>query len=815
MNQDLLIKLASGRAILFAGAGFSASARNMNGDKNLPLSKDLAKEISKIGNFQETTDLRMASEYFFENICKKDESKKDILVDYLYKVFTIQESNYSYDTILTVPWKRIYTTNYDDLIEVSAKKNSINLRAVDIDDSTELHTNKNLCVHINGYIHKLDRENINTRFKISESSYLNSNSFEHSNWHYIFKNDFETCSAIIFAGYSLYDMEIKKILFENPKLKDKIYFIQRQQESDEMEDFMFQRYGHLLKIGIDGFSKLISENSTYFQESSQEAFFPLAFEKYELSENMITTIGEKEIESFLRYGDLSKASMEYGMTTMNPEPFLIIREKLNSLLQLIKENKIIVITSELGNGKSIFLREASLQLTIQGYDVLRMIDSSADYITDIDNLVKSGKQVIIIVDSYSNYYDLFEYFLKINAPGIKLVLAERTSTHHMLLQKIQKNINIKELNIDILTDIEVKSLIDILDFSAFWGEHRLTSTSQKEKYIKEKCKKQLSLVLLDILNSRQIKEKISILLNDKLQDTDIKKSIFLICMLDVMDISISLSLIDELSSQSFAMQSFTNADELRQLVFVNLFDHEISTKSSIYSLHLLNEHFDPQYVIGECLNILEKLDNEFKQNYTLDETRNSIRKNIFRFNFIESIISKNKTGNLVAYYERMKSRIPSIIREPQYWLQYGMANIAFNKYEYAEKYLNEAYTQAMHREKYDTVKIDNQKARLNIKKASQGSIDQNEAFRLFFEADELLAKSSNDVFKFKIVLEYAKFFSSYEENFPNKYKPQFKNACQNRYNELMSIKNFDIYSFKQQYVFRMVDELLLRLTKSL
>ncbi|WP_435868365.1 hypothetical protein, partial [Escherichia coli] len=70
-------------------------------------------------------------------------------------------------------------------------------------------------------------EDLTSKIKLSDSSYLSPDSFVNSDWYYHFKKDLETASAIVFMGYSMYDMDVKKFLFENPELQEKTYFVVR------------------------------------------------------------------------------------------------------------------------------------------------------------------------------------------------------------------------------------------------------------------------------------------------------------------------------------------------------------------------------------------------------------------------------------------------------------------------------------------------------------------------------------------------------------------------------------------------------------
>jgi hypothetical protein len=117
---------------------------------------------------------------------------------------------------------------------------------------------------------RAEPEDLASKIKLSDSSYLSPDSFVNSDWYYHFKKDLETASAIVFMGYSMYDMDVKKFLFENPSLQEKTYFIVRN-GADFKEVFTLRKYGYVLPIGIEGFSALV-ENLEKYQEEDGVIF---------------------------------------------------------------------------------------------------------------------------------------------------------------------------------------------------------------------------------------------------------------------------------------------------------------------------------------------------------------------------------------------------------------------------------------------------------------------------------------------------------------------------------------------------------------
>ncbi len=98
-------------SVLFLGSGFSADATNIARSPvpaGHPLLERLAKALDEDPN---ELDLKSAADEFLDRF---DLS----LYQLLYETFTISEVlDYQRD-IVSLPWARIYTTNYDDIVNL-------------------------------------------------------------------------------------------------------------------------------------------------------------------------------------------------------------------------------------------------------------------------------------------------------------------------------------------------------------------------------------------------------------------------------------------------------------------------------------------------------------------------------------------------------------------------------------------------------------------------------------------------------------------------------------------------------------------------
>lgn len=199
-------KIFNGNAVLFVGAGFSRDAIGFEG--KMPMSKELKNIIfSLMGDAGDDTEqLDTVADYFINSFCKENPNKLDEFIKKMKNMFTVRANGIQkhHIDIISAPWKHIYTTNYDDVIEQSAKNTDIRVDSFDLDDLVK--TNEKYCLHINGKIDKLDKETLsNGKFRLTHSSYISGDYFNKSNWKHVFTNDLEISSVIVFVGYSLYE----------------------------------------------------------------------------------------------------------------------------------------------------------------------------------------------------------------------------------------------------------------------------------------------------------------------------------------------------------------------------------------------------------------------------------------------------------------------------------------------------------------------------------------------------------------------------------------------------------------------------------
>lgn len=765
-REDLIARLSTGKALLFTGAGFSKSTKNIKQKEPL-MSKDLAREICRLGKFDEDEDLRFATDYYMGS------SDKTKLISLLKDQYTIKSTSIFHTTICSVNWRRFYTTNYDKSIEFSGNKIGKAIDCIDTSFSTkDYYKRENICVHLNGSIDNLNESTIENSFKLSTSSYISADSFVNSEWNYYFKKDLERSSAIVFVGYSMYDIEVQKILYEYKSIQEKTYFITRE-NPDEKTKFLLSKFGNVIPIGVDGFAHLIYQNRSVILENSQSHHLQ-SLAKYEISQEN-SEVRDSDIEKMIMYGEIDNQLIDDGITSnQQNRPYLIIRNPLDLAISFIKDSKNIIFYGDMGNGKTMLLRKLQPYLSLHSIESYYMVDSEGDYISDIDLIAKSGRKAVISIDGYERYLDVITHFCNSMPTNINIIAAARTSEHERCRQQLKSiNFDYNEICLDTLSHEEVDMLVNIIDNLGMWGDEAGYSHDRKINLIEERHYSQISLALLSFFNSPQIKLRISSILDRLLSISEIKDTIFAIAFIQVLDLNCDFSLISEIADNDTIYGSKLQQNEN----FKNLFKVQgltIKTKSSLFCKSLIRDHFQSSYVIKQ----LQKIARKFGLYRSKDYKQEKIFKSTLRFSFVEQIISDdNKKNNIKTHYEELKTSVVWLKNDPHFWLQYGMAHILFKEYSKAQSYIEQAYSIArLRKDEYHTNSIDAQQARLFILLAIQEH-NANDIYMLFSKAHSLLKNLENNEYKFRQILNYKDFYLTCFSKLSKGNRVSFHHAC--------------------------------------
>lgn len=775
----LLQGIVSGKAVLFTGAGFSRECENITSSQIIA-AEDLSEKICTLGGFTLSKNLMYSSDRY---ISEKPENSSKI-VEFLKKNYTAKNVKPYIDKIVKFKWKSIYTTNYDNVIELSSKNNGIEIIPVDMEQHIDdVNKSKLNCIHINGFIKTLTVENLNKTFKLTNSSYCNPDGFLNSPWYTIFKRTIERCSALVFVGYSLYDIDVKRLLASINGLKERTFFITSPTSSEE-DMFTLGQFGSVYNCGVEVFSTHLPDPSSITY--SEPTLSCLA--KYSPNDSEID-IKDSDIDDLILYGKYNNDIIDNVIFSNRDSEYVVIRDTLSRIERLIKDSNVAIV-SELGNGKTIYLQQIMPFLS-KVYQVYYVTDYFGDVIFDLELLSKEKDISIIVIDNYNTLIELFDSYKMYSKEKLRFIISARSSVHENQREILKKSgFEFKEISIDLFSDGESTSLTNLIDSVGLWGSLN-SKRYEKKAYFVEGCNSQISSLLVSLLNSPDIKTRIKHVFDSLLADTsfDIKSIVMATSYLCIQNVRTDTALVSEVAGNSVYDARLRNNESFCEFF---KFEHgKLKSKSTIFCRSLIQSYFSPDYTINFLLNLASLF--ESKRNKSSEYRE--IFKSTLKFSTIERLLpSEGKRENLEKYYESLKKKVKWLVHDPHFWVQYAMAKIASPDFDKAQQYLDNAYGKARDRYNYDTASIDTQQARLYILRAIK-SESTLEAHKLFLDAHRLLCTTPNDIYKYRQLYLYIDY---YEDRFLNLDIPSKKNfvySCK----EILSIIQNDLSQGTPQY----------------
>ncbi len=800
-------EIESGGAVVFFGAGFSAGATGFDGE--LPLGNQLRDKLGEFCGFEreyyETKDLKDVAEH-----CLLEKSRQKI-VEKLKDIFRVKQLKNEQKVVVGWSWKSIYTTNYDDLICYAGKQVGKNIDTLTLEDDLPSEESRNFCLHINGCVEKLKPEHLDSSFKLSHSSYVNGDVFANSSeWENKFRKDLQYSALVVFMGYSLADMPIERILLmEMGNMRGEVIFVvadSKKYDEDPIGDKKFERYGKLLRIGVESFvnkilecgpqdtnlgfnylEKIIISNS--LDANIRDNDLKLFFEQGKFKDGWL----QNEVLQYLKNGhQIRKSFLGKGFTLgdkitervkdkyKNPiqsdyVPKLIPRkEEIDEAQRELARDGvgILGVFGELGSGKTIFLRQLAIALVESGNSVYFV--RYGDFISqkeEIDTLLRQLKdrdeKAYIFIDSYLNQPEISRYIAKKvkETRCVKLILATRAVDWHG-----DENYKVIQgdslIEIGQLSDWDLGVFAQIISYLGLWSRDLSGESFRRQKgYLQRNCNAEMMLILLDIFNSQHIHDKLKENLEDILKEKQIKKILFVVCFLRVASItSGDIALLAHLLGDD-GLGKF-KPKYIKQFRALNLWNDGDSS-SSILALFVLHRMFSDDEITRYAFEILKRSRNT-KKNYQFNQEHRVYLK-LLNYRTMSRVFGKEKDGDkdkkfifLLNYYDDAKREISSLAEDPQFWLQYAMCHMPIGKFKEAQDYLNQAYGKAKQKNRlYNVDYIDNQQARLYIYQGTNAE-DKEDAFRFFKQAVELLKKDRKESeYKYSIIESFWEFLEKH------------------------------------------------------
>lgn len=684
-------------SILLLGAGFSLGAINIANEQP-PNGRGLRRHFIQQLNLPGDTDydLQVLTEEFAEDNAKK-------LRDELYKIFRLKSLSEDQKAVLNKSWRRIYSTNYDDAVELHRLSSKTPPNAFDVSESVPNKLPHGAAIHLHGSIRLITAENVRESLVLGEASYVNQYVVR-SPWYDQFQRDLAFASALYIVGYSLADYHIAGLLMANPKFAERTIFIQGP-DPDSTFVRRTARYGRTMFIGTSGFADALARAPRPAAPSlnNLRSFSSLAPTRDKKASARPTAA---EVYDLLVYGNFDPGRLARSQPS---EDYAIARaEAVGAAADAVESKAALVIDGRLGNGKSVFLHLLAFELSSRGWRCLLLRPGHPDLQRDVAALI-NVERVIVFIEQYSAAQDALRG-LRNALPKAKLVVEVRTGTFEVRFHELAELLPepFDRVSLNALSRAEVLAFRRLCDSAGL----RVPSVDRASD---------LRDLLLEMFQNTAIRDRIRAALAPLFEKRATRRILTMTMLIATHQGAVGAAFVRSVIGED----PFTALKPLQDL------SHEIfetsadgfKARSPVFSSFVITAFIDPEEIADAVVQVtLAAAKRRGERPYRI------LMSNMMAYSSLRRTLQgKGELDTLIiSIYEKLRydERINS---EPLFWLQYAIAMASIHRLETADEYIITAYRKAKDIPGFQNYQIDTQAFRIALLRA----IDQKSGQKIF------------------------------------------------------------------------------------
>lgn len=739
---ELLERGKSGDAILFCGAGYSAQCLGFEFDGTLgvgahllsALNEDLARKGHK-GAYRQLPNA--ATKY-------KEVAGEHGLMDFLKDRFTLSSVTELMVNVIKFPWMRIYTTNYDNAIEIAASRIPKKLNSFNNTNEPPQPLPEQSVIHLHGAALHWNIHNFNSSCILDASSYAQLPSV--SKWLEHLRVDLERASAVIFLGFSASDFHLNQVFFNASGLRQKAIFVNQQtSDIDPDTDTAQSIYGKSSYIGIEGLSAgisaaLSSPNVPPLRLASFHSFAP--------ARPSVTVPSVNSIQDLLTMGLTDRAQSARDLSS-GTSSYHIRRDTLDWFEeQLTTGARIFLLSGEVCDGKSLVAEDLA-QLLSASRPVFWLGAAYDDLLDEVARIVDRHPDAVLVVE---NCFELRTERLTLLARSFEggeglLILTARAIAADAETGKVKSLKPLpgfREHRLSSLSDREIAALESLIDQFGGFAYLGSMTRAERERYIREKCRRSLPTVLLDILRSEHVKSKY----REQINRIDPRGSgafqLLVGCLfLKHIGDPPPASFISEIFSsdvQGIIDRANSGNGSFHLLRVERGF---VQTVPAIGASLILREFFEDADIVTTVVLMLERM---AQRNLRYTEYERYAFAQLMRYSRLVTVVQDK--SEIERFFDHV-SKIGYFREEPLFWLQWHMAKAAAGSFVDAERLLDRGYAEAGNWEKrrgtpYNRKQLDDRRAKFLVLRADKTNRKSSELFRDFVSSSEIVERLLRD-----------------------------------------------------------------------
>ncbi len=709
--QEALNDVQGGAAICFLGAGYSLGARDAGGVE-VPSVSALRKEICRFPGLEQATDSSLVD---LAEFCEQATELRYQLHSLVVNRLTFCRPSAAQEQIVNLPWRSIFTTNFDDVAERALNNEEITIVTPAFDAKT-LKPGKKALYYLHGRARDVFDGIADPSLVLSETNYLGLKE-RNRNLYSALENEAHAASRIFFIGYSARDAEVASRLFSIPTLRQKGIVVCGPHES-EVSLNRLRKFGVVFPIGVDGLADALAR---HISTASTGSVRNLSYVKKQTPLEAKEEVELKDVEMLMLSGEFSYpayAAQQRDKTT--GENYCINRNSaINSVFSSSQLNRFI-ISSDLGNGKSIFLDQLTFRAHEIGYEVYRVDTQLSEVLVELDALLAQQTRRVYLVDGLVRHRKIVRHIGKRLAGNSILVVTAGQFLDDGSYAELTEDLGgvAREIDLNLLSASELSAWDRYLERWGFWEGRIEETTTERIDFLRQRCGAENRSIVLSLFRGSKLSGKIESIVQFFLRNNRDMSRAFIAVLIN--------SLCQKHVEWSKLVQ-WLEIDEVefKKAVFKSPVGDFMSGSKRWFEFtsteladHILNSY---DFDTAEIVDIYTKIVRETA--YSANDPRSGFDsrenlKELMRYRFLTRLFAKQQEGQLSinSVYHRLSS-VPRIRENDQFWLQYAMARMEVDDLDNAETYLGTAIGLANKKGlDYSKRQIFDQQARLLLRK---------------------------------------------------------------------------------------------------
>jgi len=249
--NDISAAIRSGAAICLLGAGFARMAQDAHGQQ-VPTTEELTSELKSSLQIDEKENVSLSD---IADFADEQPAGRNKLRAILMERLTLCKPNELQTSFLREPWRAIFTTNFDDIVEQSSSAGRF-APVTPASNASAIPGIKTPIYYMHGRARDLVETDADPALVISETNYLQMDR-KNRDLYARFFNEIFCARLLVIVGYSLKDLEIAQgLLSRSAALREKTVIICHPDDG-RVARARLEKFGRVLPIGLDGITSAL------------------------------------------------------------------------------------------------------------------------------------------------------------------------------------------------------------------------------------------------------------------------------------------------------------------------------------------------------------------------------------------------------------------------------------------------------------------------------------------------------------------------------------------------------------------------------